>query len=128
MRTTKNELVAKFMGCTFHTKHPYSEETNYWQFNEYMPANCNSRVKTDELAFDTDWNWLMDAVEKITDLHPDNSKPFSIQDKQCSIHGFRGTLYKTFYGKTTRDAVYKAVVEFVKWYNEGIDKKPEEKK
>ena len=56
----------------------------------------------DYLPFDEDWNWLMAAVEEC--LTTGDRQHFAINDAllTCNIQ-----------------EVYKAVVEFIKWYNDG---------
>jgi hypothetical protein len=62
----------------------------------------------DELLFDTDWNWLMKAVEKcLTKLDTYN---VTTNEHYNNIHDSLWSINIT--------EVYKAVVEFIKFHNE----------
>ena len=72
----------------------------------------------DELLFDTDWNWLMEAVDKIESF----GYVFQLQGNSATF--FKNKTFKepiwndSFIGNTKLKATYNAVVEFIKWYNE----------
>ena len=67
----------------------------------------------DELKFDTDWNWLMEVVEKIESLdHKNNEEHFQLV---TFIHHWFRRKHKEL---TKIEAVYNACVEFIEWYNE----------
>jgi hypothetical protein len=90
-----NKLIAEFMGNI-----PIFE-------NEYqMVTHNNMCYGIDELKYDTDWNWLMQVIEKILDISLDldsMEKYYNITDSVPMI-------------KQT----YENVVEFINWYNEYI--------
>lgn len=93
----------------------------------------------DDLEFNTSWDWLIPVVEKIESIKWDNESqpdnglltwgdtPFSIQ-----IEGFTTQVivdngsedtkqpftYFTHKDGNKLERTYKAVVEFIKWYNE----------
>ena len=77
--------------------------------------------------YDTDWNWLMKVVDKIDSLSyvRKNGKNISfavdIHQSNCGIEGYLdgiGTGYVcSADGSDRLNAVYKAIVKFVKWYN-----------
>ena len=94
-----NELIAQFMGL--------EKENELYLFTTPMDD-----YKTDTLYFDTSWDWLMPVVEKIQKLYEEcmdynNQMPgdyyYKVLDKGIS---------------TPREIIYKAVVEFIKQYNE----------
>ena len=81
--------------------------------------NVQETVHLDDMKFDSSWDWLMPVVDKIQEEYGDGEEHISIQPPNtCSLTPFRGALYKSFYGKTTKQATYEAVVEFIKWHEE----------
>ena len=100
MRKANNELIADFLGYT--QPHPDYPNASYW-YKENEEPLCL-------LLFDSDWNWLIKAVEKIyqTDLYYDkyidyNSYIFSSGEIKLS---------------TNINRVYEQVIDFIKWHNE----------
>jgi hypothetical protein len=103
-----NKLLAEFMGKEWHNSF-------FAGVSIISPSNITYK-------FDTDWNWLMQVVEKIESIE-DNRFLFQTSARQ----GFYAEIRERFsyetkiedaYGKTRIEAVYNACVEFVKWYNE----------
>ena len=116
---TDNRLIAEFMGFELQNN-PNERWFNQWFTKETLNKPYNSRIEI--LHFDTDWNWLMEVVEKIENIEDEN---------RCSKYNFE--MVQTFVeiidnnnsdtiveiDKNTKiQATYKAVVEFIKWYNE----------
>ena len=75
------------------------------------------------LQYHESWNWLMPVVEKINTITIDNYGEMNvmISAHECLI----GEDYyhpivdiKIEPEKSMKQMVYKAVVEFIKWYNE----------
>lgn len=91
MTQENNELIAKWMGWVYR-----SDPFNDW-FVDGIPLGKN-------LQFHSSWNWLMPVVEKIGDLYLDF--PGRVSDFMRMSIG------------TPIDEVYKAVVEFIRWFNE----------
>jgi hypothetical protein len=102
-----NKLIAEFMGME-----------DYQEMGEYVTPN-----------YDSSWDWLMPVVEKIKKIPSYDRDKFStyvvISFNTKIYSGAYGgskphsNIYfnKTFSGNTTIEATYKAVVEFIKWYN-----------
>ncbi len=113
MKTTENnKLLADFLveneGGLIKLR-----ENVYSTLDEFdMP---DDDLISSDLKFNTDWNWLMQVVEKIN-----NTGRFEVVIKYgfCYITDGLGELTLSFPEKNTMYAVYKAVVEFVKWYNQ----------
>ena len=108
MNTENNKLIAEFMGL---------EEIYTPLLNIYEISETETCLETD-LAYHTDWDWLMEVVEKI------ESEGFSIEmnrqeegDYQCLITKGNDIKFQTF-SSMKIEAVYNACVEFIKWYNE----------
>ena len=107
----KAELLASFMGDL-----RYRPTDN---FIEYAPGQaCNLKGA----EYHTSWDWLMPVVEKIectTTDGKDNSDNFFnviIEVFECNINGDGITVCEQ--GQTKLEGTYKAVVEFIQWYNE----------
>jgi len=93
MKAENNRLIAEFLGYT--QPHPDYPTTSYWYKEGEEPLVY--------LSFNTDWNWLMKAVEKILNL--------SLQsDSMEDYYNITDSIPKI-------DQCYKAVVKFVEEYN-----------
>jgi hypothetical protein len=86
------------------------------------------------LTYHSDWNWLMEVVEKIESLEkPITNNPNLVgknEDYEVHIQGKHVKIYA--HGEVTKEvvdlrssesnskieAVYNACIEFIKWYNE----------
>ena len=102
----ENKLIAEFMGCI-----ESSIPNEYWTLKSTEGFGMGQMV---ELKYDTDWNWLMTVVEKIESLN------YSLEinkqeelDYQCLITKGNNIVIQNF-NQIKIDAVYQAVVEFVK--------------
>lgn len=94
------------------------------------PTNCITLCEAKDLEYGSSWSWLMPVVEYIESLHDASYR--------CRIVGCRCVIYDThvadqsivYFGsgegiiaasinqESKYVAVYNAVVEFIKWYNE----------
>jgi hypothetical protein len=86
-----NELISQF----------YRDTHN---FSDYVSDHPST------FKFDTSWDWLMPVLNKIKQSNPEAFK----------LHLFRGPLlpFARLYIDSPINEVYKAVVEFIKWYNQ----------
>jgi hypothetical protein len=114
---TDNGLIAEFMGGRYDamsnswTGLPEKYHAGHMITWAYSPA---------DLMYSSSWDWLMPVVEKIESL----TLPVTgyrmvivkIDDCTCSMQGNRYN-YTRFSGESKIEAVYKAVVKFIKWYN-----------
>jgi hypothetical protein len=112
MTTENNKIIAKFMGATL---------TKDLQIMYPVYEGDSSYVK--DLKYHLDWNWLMEVVEKIESILPDDSI-ITIEYKNCFIPVLDDEEPFTIEGggKTKIEAVYNACLEFIKWYNENSAK------
>lgn len=116
---TENELIAEFMGW----KQMGNPPTDNWNDGKDI---VRARLFN---AYMSSWEWLMPVVEKIskitfkweskhesgTDSHyprtfgmiNDETNQVMVRFNNCPLHA----------GDTLIEATYKAVVEFIKWYN-----------
>ena len=106
---TENKLIAEFMGFELQNN-PNERWFNQWFTKETLNKPYNSRIEI--LHFDTDWNWLMEVVEKVESL----GVIVEIRENVCYISPFPNN-YICELKDTKLQATYKAVVEFIKWYN-----------
>ena len=103
-----NKLIAEFMG--YEVKHGKC----------YSPKYNDGTIAP--MQFDRSWDWLMPVVEKIectpidNDDNSDNFFNVMIDVFECNING--GDICICENGHTKREATYKAVVEFIKTYND----------
>ena len=135
METLKNNiLIAEFIGydvnhkiggVDFGFKSDYSEI-----FRPHYPSKkIVSSLCVDELQFHKSWDWLMPVVEKIESIEDDslpyisfskNNFSVTIRNSSCQIiSGDYGDTdwFDRFSEGSKIKSVYKAVVEFIKWYN-----------
>ena len=96
-----NKIIAEFMGVG---KLYEAQSSNQW--NQYHSS----------------WDWLMPVVEKIECTPDDKGDCFNVMMEafECTISGLGLTLCLN--GHTKMDATYKAVVELIKIYNDGLKK------
>ena len=102
--TEKNKIIAEFMG--------YIKNTPSKDFFQH-PTEKNRYDRIEFLSYDSDWNWLMEVVEKIESL-----------GYRIEIVKHIGRIYLSnketiIISENTPkiEAVYIACVEFIKWYN-----------
>lgn len=117
MTTENNKIIAEFMGMKENS------------FTGAFKNVDNKFLFPSELVYHSDWNWLMEVVEKIEGLefYPKNSTcigfdsfEIEINKNRCDItrYGDFTHLLLQGQGKTRIEAVYNACIEFIKWYNE----------
>ena len=116
---TENRLIAEFMGYEFidgEFRIPHSDKTRNSDFSEWCSTygdidgmfSVGYLLAPSNLMFHSDWNWLMEVVEKIfKDFYKLNPCPI----------GLKIVIEKQLI-KVNKEAVYNTCVEFIKWYNE----------
>jgi hypothetical protein len=92
---TDNELIAEFMGIS------YNDQT-------YNTPKVFIRSLWRDPEYEKSWDWLMPVVEKIANLYANSN-----HDRHWSkaVNDLRMPILSTTIGY-----VYKAVIEFIKWY------------
>ena len=112
-----NKLLAEFMGVF--DKILSTQNIHSWSDAPFYYTTENSKEKVIEnisnyVKYDTDWNWLMEVVEKIEDLGND----VSITTNYIQIAFDEGEQFIVAEDtKIKIDTLYNACVEFVQWYN-----------
>ncbi len=112
-----NKLITEFMGATITQgdnstcKISFSRENAPPQLSQYW---CYSS----SMQYHSSWDWLMPVVEKIESLKSPNRFNFEI------VSGSHCFIYKDGYefiegdSDTKIQAVYEAIIEFIKWHNQ----------
>ena len=103
-----NALIAEFMGMK---PHDPKELDGFW--TNTIKAHKFDNVMN--LQFNSDWNWLMEVVEKIESIG------FTFETKKNWARITRkgeNIILRWEEDKTKIEAVYNACIEFIKWYNE----------
>lgn len=107
MTTTDNKLIADFMNSKI-------SENNYFINGMYKEVN--------NLKYDTNWNWLMEVVEKIENTKIDNTifDVFITKDKTHIHYSKNNEWFSNIFlheGNNKLENTYNACIEFIKWYN-----------
>jgi len=103
-----NKLIAEFIGGW--------KERNYFVIETPFFKSLGGCIfAPSELKFDSDWNWLMEVVEKIQNVDKNN------YIKIDTYHTFISVLNKKQIERRDGNkllSTYNACVEFIKWYNQ----------
>jgi hypothetical protein len=94
-----NQVCAEFLGW---------EQGEDGYYNRDMHHDY-SFVKPDEMKFHSDWNWIMEVVEKINDT--------PIEDDFIECIEAKYLIFQRL-GKTYKLAVVEAIWQFLNWFNE----------
>ncbi len=114
-----NILIAEFLQID-------KNENGTFELPQYGKVTLSGEFKTEfnasELKFNSDWNWLIEVVEKIENLlYKDNNDVFKvvIDYGMCIIYNMINDLEVIVnVSKSTKiEAVYQAVIQFIEWYN-----------
>ena len=111
--TTNNKLIAEEMG--------YKKKTPTKDIFQH-PADKNRFDRIEYLKYDTDWNWLMEVVEKIENTKIDNTifDIFIAKDKTHIHYSKNDEWFSNIFiheGNEKLENTYNACIEFIKWYN-----------
>ena len=120
MKTIENnKIIAEFLSVKIHP----CETIENFKFLPIEERGLYNGYFIDELKYHEDWNWLMVVVEKIESLEIfDRMGRFNINTKNfdenyTSFITDKDEDFIQCEGDTKIEAVYNAVVEFIKWYN-----------
>lgn len=118
-----NKLIAEFMGLK---PNPYNQDPLHPTDFAEDGDKC---IKYSAMEYHTSWDWLMSVVEKIENLDR-LAGIVTINQNCCTIKSNMlgdNTIMSQQAGSNYQEAntklsnTYKAVVEFIKWYNEKED-------
>lgn len=114
METTENNrLIAEFMGA----KLGNGTDTFPIVYINVPSGLAGLCTQTPEMMkYHSDWNWLMEVVEKIESLGHRTIIGFSGNKYYCEIA--LNNFFTQNFEESKIEAVYNAVVEFITWYNQ----------
>lgn len=126
MNNTKNNiLIAKFMGAY---ESDFDEFGIGWCFPKKEPYMPRQAPSLNELKFHSSWDWLMPVIDKIENgledclgyvaiekYNIESYSPGSLKRRLVFFHYKENG--KRFIGQEKLNAVYRSVIEFIKWYN-----------
>ena len=127
MNTTieNNKIIAEFMGAKeiiTETTHRIYKEFEMYGIIESIEDREDIKhfYQPEEMLFNSDWNWLMEVVEKIEETEIENNILMleSIGNEAKFIYDDGCRFLNSNIGETKIEAVYNACIEFIKWYNE----------
>lgn len=102
-----NKLCAVFLELT---QYKGMLSAYYWEGLDFIPKG----TATENLKFHSDWNWIMEVVEKIEALG--FNRRVDIDSSHTLIQ------YKDWYTliqkESKRESIVHAIWEFLNWYNE----------
>ncbi len=109
-----NKLIAEFMGLVKSSyRNMYWTEKSKEGFGEGELVN---------LLYHTSWDWLMPVVDRIEGIIDEHGcAKYNVRVEQSwvdIIDNHTSDEIVKVDGDNRREATYKAVVEFIKWYNE----------
>lgn len=129
-----NKLIAEFMGVfdkilSTGNIHSWSDAPFYYTTEDTKGKVIKNICKYSK--YDSDWNWLMEVVEKIESLGyrtltenecfmitKNKLEPFDVRSKDDYSTIFSDNYEINHYESTKLTNTYTAIVEFIKWYNE----------
>ena len=142
-----NKLIAEFMGARIEEKDNYFDAYDWRDSSvlvysvpiDYLVTKEESKNIVECLLlnlytgdwgqFHSDWNWLVSVVEKIELIEDDYDGRFIvyISSNNCTIQSTNFRLdkinvesphyFSSLYGNSKIEAVWTAIIEFIKWYN-----------
>ena len=95
MNTENNKIIAEFMGI--------ADEIETGATSLIQIEGITGYYKNDDLKFHSDWNWLMEVVEKIEGIGKTELK-FSVHFENTKL-------------SSDIQVVYNACIAFIEWYN-----------
>lgn len=113
-----NKLIAEFMGIKTYRGGKGIGKGQIF----YRGANPNhfKSVSQNTLHYHSSWDWLMPVVEKIEGLGWEVQIGYHLYAKESEIlvHDSGDSHHWTYRNSSKIQAVYEAVIEFIKFYNE----------
>lgn len=115
--TENNKLIAEFIGLSSEGNCYVSENI---MFDPILNEYNEGYIGKERMLFHNSWDWLMPVVEKIESLD------FVVTTKlnSCFIKEFEHEINNKaiwrgkHHSKTSKiEATYKAVIDFINWYN-----------
>lgn len=120
LNTMENKLILEFLNTDVNNDGTYELA----KFGTIRPnGDFKTSFTAEQTKFNKDWNWLMEVVDKIESTIDEKNNGFfyvEIYTTLCIIFNNGNYLNEivSAEGKTKLEATYKAVVEFINYYNE----------
>ena len=108
------ELIAKFMGAEPNLFTIDKNGSRNYSYELYFGNIDEEVIKPECMRFHSSWSWLMPVIEKIESLRYE----VNIKGTCCTMYRQHNkfSLFE-FSEKSKMDATYRAVIEFIEWYN-----------
>lgn len=124
--TDNNKLIAEFLGYNPKTKREVgailNKDVYEWYQRDVNIYYINGDYHSEDyLLFHNNWNWLMEAVDKIESFEDENRcAKYNVNIEQSFVEIIdKHTYYEIV--ETSRDtkieATYEAVIQFINYYN-----------
>lgn len=121
MNTENNKIIAEFMGYKLaNCSNGMAWENTLSKKSQDDKFKLHGRLWRENDTYykwNSDWNWLMEVVEKIESLDYN----FNITSGDATALHYHCAIYQTSIyridGTTKIQATYETVIEFIKWYN-----------
>ena len=110
-------LIAEFMG------YKVMKENDFLNYNYPKNTNLDNIMIDVAMTYHKSWDWLMPVVEKIEGLAIEKYNPIKVEINGTSTYIKKASeprfnISRAYSVKSRIQATHKAVVEFIKWYNE----------
>lgn len=117
-----NKLCAEFLGWIIKEKDPFHcpdscRNYNWWFDTSQEYPDDQWKGPTEWLKFNSDWNWIMEVVEKIEKTSGVSIVGGPVKKPTCVIH-LSNLHAKSGQGQSKKEAVVQAIWEFLNLYNE----------
>lgn len=113
-----NKRCAEFLGMHISVDPADGYDTGTW----YKPSDIEGEVIPSPVLFHSDWNWIMEVVEAIEKLTKKDGYGYEIliTNSLCVIEETNKIFdsNQRVYAKTTKEAVVKAINQFLIWYEQ----------
>ena len=120
MTTENNKIIAEFM-----IKQEPTENFCVGSIGQEVGVFTGIKTeyfKYEDLKFHSDWNWLMEVVEKIESISFEEDNFINVTigcGFDCTIQDAHGKLFKLSTWEHSKiKTVYNTCLEFIKYYNE----------
>ena len=144
--TENNRLIAEFMG--YFPQDIVNEQgwRGWWSSPNKFPNHESNQIMFDAMVFNKNWDWLMSVVERIEELgfnfqnegrndgmwkqlRKGGNKNMSLINISRGFNNVKevtsgitkpNSICLVYYDNPSekKEAIYKAVVQFIEWYNE----------
>jgi len=106
-----NKLIAEFMGAIAIDNYPDHALLDFVKKENY--PNDSRYHSNSLLRYHFDWSWIIPVIKRIESVR---NITVAIAASTCRIWNFTDCLFSMF-GETKEEAVFSAIIQFVKYYN-----------